>query len=59
MASASMQSFVSLAVASLTVGILVPLVQASLMHLALLSAFSVWFGLALWRVECRLSAQVV
>jgi len=57
--AASTQSFVSLAVASLTVGILVPLVQASLMHLALLSAFSVWFGLALWRVECRLSAQVI
>lgn len=57
--AASMQSFVSLAVASLTVGVLVPLVQASLMHLALLSAFSVWLGLALWRVECRLSGQGV
>ena len=56
-AAASMQSFISLSVASLTVGVLVPLVQASLMHLALLSALSVWLGLALWRVEGRLSGR--
>ena len=51
--AASMQSFVSLSVASLTVGMLVPLVQASLIHLALLSALSVWLGMLLWRIACR------
>lgn len=56
--AASMQSFVSLSVASLTVGVLVPLVQASLAHLALLSALSVWLGFALWRLERRLSMRV-
>lgn len=55
--AASMQSFVSLSVASLTVGVLVPLVQASLMHLALLSALSVWLGLAFWRLEGWLSSR--
>jgi DHA1 family bicyclomycin/chloramphenicol resistance-like MFS transporter len=56
--AASMQSFVSLSVAGITVGVLVPLVQASLAHLALLSALSVWLGLALWRLERRLSMRV-
>ncbi len=51
--AASMQSFVALSAASLMAGVLVPLLQASLMHLALLSAFSVWLGLALWRIEQR------
>jgi DHA1 family bicyclomycin/chloramphenicol resistance-like MFS transporter len=55
--TASMQSFISLSVASLTVGVLVPLVQSSLMDLALLSAFSVWLGVLLWRVEIWLSGR--
>lgn len=55
--AASMQSFISLSVASLAVGVLVPFVQASLLKLALLSALSVWLGLVLWRVESRLSAR--
>lgn len=36
----------------------VPLVQASLTQLALLSARSVWLGCALWRIESRLSRRV-
>ncbi len=56
--AASMQSFVSLSVAGITVGVLVPLVQASLAHLALLSALSVWLGFSLWRLERRLSMRV-
>jgi hypothetical protein len=35
----------------------VPLVQASLLQLALLSASSVWLGVVLWRVEIRLSRR--
>lgn len=57
--AASMQSFVSLSAASLTAGVFVPLVQASLTQLALLSALSVWLGFALWRIESRLSRRVV
>jgi DHA1 family bicyclomycin/chloramphenicol resistance-like MFS transporter len=56
-AAASMQSFISLSVASLTVGVLVPLVQSSLMDLALLSALSVWLGVLLWRFEIWLSRR--
>jgi DHA1 family bicyclomycin/chloramphenicol resistance-like MFS transporter len=55
--AASMQSFVSLSVASLATGVFVPLVQASLLQLALLSASSVWLGVVLWRVEIRLSRR--
>lgn len=55
--AASMQSFVSLSAASLTAGIFVPLVQGSLLQLALLSALSVWLGVVLWRVEIWLSGR--
>jgi DHA1 family bicyclomycin/chloramphenicol resistance-like MFS transporter len=55
--AASMQSFVSLSAASLIAGVFVPLVQASLLQLALLSALSVWLGLLLWRVEIWLSRR--
>jgi DHA1 family bicyclomycin/chloramphenicol resistance-like MFS transporter len=55
--AASMQSFVSLSAASLTAGVFVPLVQASLLQLALLSALSVWLGVVLWRVEIWLSRR--
>lgn len=56
--AASMQSFVSLSVASLAVGVFVPLMQASLLRLALLSALSVWLGFALWRIESWMSRRV-
>ena len=50
-----MQSF---AVGSrLTAAVFVPLVQASLLQLAFLSALSVWLGLVLWRVERWLSRR--
>ena len=52
-----MQSFVSLSAASLIAGVFVPLVQASLLQLALLSALSVWLGVVLWRVEIWLSRR--
>jgi DHA1 family bicyclomycin/chloramphenicol resistance-like MFS transporter len=55
--AASMQSFVSLSAASLIAGVFVPLVQASLLQLALLSALSVWLGVVLWRVEIWLSRR--
>ncbi|MCL4780676.1 MAG: multidrug effflux MFS transporter [Gammaproteobacteria bacterium] len=55
--AASMQSFVSLSVASLATGVFVPLVQASLLQLALLSASSVWLGVLLWRLEIWLSKR--
>jgi DHA1 family bicyclomycin/chloramphenicol resistance-like MFS transporter len=55
--AASMQSFVSLSVASLATGVFVPLVQASLLQLALLSAISVWLGVLLWRLEIWLSKR--
>ncbi len=57
--AASMQSFVALTLASLMAGVLVPLAQASLMHLALLSALSVWLGLVFWEIERRLSGPAV
>jgi DHA1 family bicyclomycin/chloramphenicol resistance-like MFS transporter len=56
--AASMQSFVSLSAASLIAGVFVPLVQASLLQLALLSALSVWLGVVLWRFEIWLSRPV-
>lgn len=56
-AAASMQTFVALIVASITIGFLVPLVQADLTHLALLSAAAVWTALILWRIACRSSAK--
>ncbi len=54
-----MQSFVALTLASLMAGVLVPLAHASLMHLALLSALSVWLGLVFWEIERRLSGPAV
>jgi MFS transporter, DHA1 family, multidrug resistance protein len=56
--AASMQSFVSLSLASLVAGVFVPMVQASLTQLAFVSALSVWLGLVLWRIEIRLSARM-
>ena len=56
--AASMQSFVALSAASLIAGVFVPMVQASLLQLALLSALSVWLGVVLWRFEIWLSRPV-
>ncbi|MBK6598775.1 MAG: multidrug effflux MFS transporter [Proteobacteria bacterium] len=55
-AAASMQTFVSLLVASATIGLLVPLVQKNLTSLAMLSACSVWLALILWRLACHRAA---
>ncbi|HRX88045.1 MAG TPA: multidrug effflux MFS transporter [Steroidobacteraceae bacterium] len=55
--AASMQTFVSLIIASATIGIVVPLVQTSLTQIALLSTFYIWLALALWRLAGRLAKR--